>query len=405
MPTFKFKGLDSQGTLVTGTEFANSQQEIAGRLMAKGLSILELNEVRKSPLELEFFTKIFQRVSRKELKFFYVNLATLINSGCTLRASITALAEQTENQFFGKALLKINSDIASGSSFSDAVSRHPKIFSQLFIHLVKAGEEGGMLDDILLRYAAYEENQEKIRSRVRGALVLPAIMVMVAIGVVVALLTYVFPKFMELFKGREQLLPLPTKIVMGVSNFLRNQWYLAIILTISSAVIIYLVLQTKIGYRYFSRLQLWAPLFGELFRKTFVSRFARTLAALSKGGVPTLRALKIVMDIIPNVSVKNAVNEIYINVEKGGNYSDPMQKNKALFPSMVTLMMRVGETTGNIDHMLNKISDYYDAEVEAVVAAIIATIEPIMTVIMGGVVLIISLSMFLPLFDIGKLLK
>ncbi len=404
MPYFNYRGVDPLGKPAVGTEFGNSIRDAADRLSLRGISIIDISEERKSFLWFNF-ADYFASVSRNDMKCFYVNLATLINAGCTLRASLSALAEQAENHYFARTLAKVNSDIEAGSSFSEALSHHPKVFSDLFVHFVRAGEEGGILDDILLRYAAYEENQEKIREKVRGAMILPALMVVVAVSVVIALLIYVFPKFMELFKGRENLLPSPTRLVIALSDFIRYQSYTLIGYVVAFVFLLKLVMSTNIGYRIFSILQLRVPLFGDLFRKMYVSRFARTLAALTKGGVPTLRSLKITIDIIPNYVLKDAIFEIYMNIERGGNYVDPMRRYKTLFPSMVTLMVSVGEATGKIDEMLDKVSDFYDGEVEVSIAAIISMIEPVLTVMMGGVVLVIALSMFLPLFDVGKILR
>ncbi|MBF0407811.1 MAG: type II secretion system F family protein [Candidatus Riflebacteria bacterium] len=405
MPRYIYRGIDKSGNNVNAEESGSSEGEVIAKLVDAGMSVLSIQE--KTPAK-EFFAnfKLPERgVSNKELKYFYVNLAALIDSGCTLRSSIASLADQSDNPTMKKALTDINLSIGTGKSFSEAVQEHPKIFESLFVSLVKAGEEGGILDQILLKYADYSENQEKIRSRVKGALVLPAIVILAAIGVVIGLLTYVFPTFMQLFKGKEALLPAPTQWVMWVSDTLRFR-YMSLIIYLSIIIgTIWSIIKTDSGWRTFCKFQLRVPLFGTLFKRVYVARFAHTLGSLLKGGVPALRALKISADTIPNVEVIDAILEIYRSVELGGSFSAPMAQNKHLFPTMVILMVSVGETTGKLDSMLEKIGSYFDAEVQEAVAAILTAIEPILTVFLGIAVLIIALSMFLPLFNINQILK
>ncbi|RCK80085.1 MAG: Type IV fimbrial assembly protein PilC [Candidatus Ozemobacter sibiricus] len=404
MPIFTYNGIDGTGKFVTGEENGETPAEVVNRLSAVGISVTSIQPKDKGSFTLDLM-KFFRWVSAYELKFFYVNLATLIDAGCSLRASLASLADQADNYTLKQVLTDINAQIASGKSFSEALKAHPEIFTPLFTSLVKAGEEGGMLDQILLRYAAYTENQEKTKSRVRSALVLPALISVVAVGVVIGLLTYVFPTFMQLFQGKEDKLPLPTKMVMAVSDFMRYQWPQLLGLIFTAIVAFWLFLRTRIGWRIWSWIELHLPLFGTLFRKIYVGRFAHTLGALIKGGVPALRALRIAGDTIPNDYVRDVINQIHSSVERGGSFTGPMHLNKHLFPSMVALMIHVGETTGKIDLMLQKVGDYFDAEVQETISAILTAIEPILTVIMGVIVLTIALSMFLPLFNITQLMK
>ncbi|MDD2998641.1 MAG: type II secretion system F family protein, partial [Candidatus Riflebacteria bacterium] len=330
---------------------------------------------------------------------------TLIEAGCTLITSLSSLADQAENPTFRKVLLDVSNSVTNGRSFGEALQAHPRVFSQLFICLVKAGEEGGMLDKILLRYAIFSENQEGIKSRVRGAMVLPAIMVLVATGVIIGLLTYVFPTFMVLFKGRESMLPLPTKIVLAISDFLRYQYLTLSGIIIGVSIAFYFFVKSKRGWRIFCYWQLRLPLIGTLFKKAYVASFAHTLGALIKGGVPALRALKITAETIQNIEVSDVIGDIAQSVERGGTFSAPMQRHKYLFPTMVTLMVNVGESTGRIDQMLEKVGQYYDGEVQEAISAILTAIEPLMTVVMGVIVMTIAASMFLPMFDIARIMQ
>ena len=404
MALYTYTGIDPSGKEIHGQEAGASEEEVIGRLSSSGVSVLSIRAKRALSFNFDP-SKYMQWVSNKELKYFYVNLATLIDAGCTLRASIASLADQADNPLLQSVLKDINAQIASGKSFSESLAQHPNVFTPLFVNLVKAGEEGGMLDQILLRYAVYTENQEAIKAKIRGALILPTLVLVVAILVVVALLTYVFPTFMQLFKGKEHLLPTPTRVVIAISDFLRYQYLVILGILFGGGIGIGLALRTDTGWRIFSWLQLHLPLFGRLFRKAFVARFAHTLAALVKGGVPALRALKITSETIPNVIVQDVIGTIQESVERGGSFTAPMHKQKYLFPAMVTLMIHVGETTGQLDSMLSKVGQYFDAEVDEAIDAIIKSIEPIMTVVMGSIVLTIAASMFLPLFNMTKIMR
>jgi type IV pilus assembly protein PilC len=404
MPLFVYKAIDNTGKIIKEEVTGDTAEKLMIKLSDMGLSVVSIEPKKKLPLFTFKFDKIFGSVSNKELKYFYVNLATLIDSGCSLAASISALAEECENKYFQGVLKEIYTDINSGKAFSESVEKHPKIFDQLFFTLVKAGEEGGMLDQILLRYALHVENQQKIKSKVRGAMVLPIIISIVAVGVIIGLLTYVFPTFMKLFAGKENLLPAPTLFVIWLSDTLRYNYHWLILSLLLLVGAIYMIAQTRTGWRFYCHLQLKTPLIGTLFKKMYLARFAQTLGSLMKSGVPTLRAIETTGNTIPNVIFNDALKEIYYTVERGGLITTVMKKYPGLFPSVVILMINVGETTGNLDGMFTKVATYFEAEVQEAINAILAAIEPIMTVIMGVVVLILALSMFLPLFDMGKAL-
>lgn len=402
MPVYTYKAIDHTGQVVEAEENGESAESLIKKLSGMRLSVIDIKQKKKLSGFNFKLGSLFERVSGHELKYFYVNLATLINSGCTLKTSIAALSEQSDNKYFQRVLLDIDRDITSGKAMSESIAKHPRVFDQLFITLVKSGEEGGMLDQILLRYASYIENQEKIKSRIRGAMILPAIISVVAVGVVIGLLTYVFPTFMQMFAGKEHLLPAPTKFVIWVSDTLRYGYHWIFAAIFSFVMMAYMILQTKLGWRWFCIAQLHIPLFGRLFRKVYLARFAQTLGALIKSGVPTLRAISTTGETIPNVIVTDALKVISSCVERGGTLTSEMTRYPLLFPNMVILMISVGESTGTIDTMLEKVGGYFEAEVQEAISALLSAIEPIMTVIMGVVVLVLALSMFLPLFDIGK---
>ncbi|MBF0501917.1 MAG: type II secretion system F family protein [Candidatus Riflebacteria bacterium] len=403
MVLFVYQGVDQAGKPVSGEEFGETQAVVITNLQGKGISVIE---IRAQVASHEFsLGKLFRHVSSKEMRFFYNNFATLINAGIALRSGLFALSEQIENVYFADVLRQMASSIERGKSFSESLAIFPNLFSPLFIALVKAGEEGGMLDSILLQYAAYADSQDKIKSRVAGALVLPGIVSMVAVIVVVALLTFVFPTFMELFKDKPQLLPAPTKWVMACSVFLRYHYLQLLGCILLFIICLYNILKTKGGWVAFCKIQLKLPLLGNLFRRMYLARFSHTLSALLKGSVPIIRALDLTIGIIPNVLIANAIMRIRESVEKGGGFALPMSMEKDIFPSMVILMVHVGETTGNFDKMLEKVGLYYDEEVNDAINIILTSIEPIMTVLIGGVVLIISMAMFLPMFNLTQAMR
>ena len=419
MPKFEYKGIDSSGVVVKKIEEGASIEDVSTKLMELGISILDIQPVAtlggKNMATLEkggpalkkqgMLSSLFGGVSTKELKIFYVNLATLVAAGISLRACVNALADQTENPYFQTILANISQSIEAGKSFSDAVAVHPKIFPVLFVSMLRAGEESGKFDEVLRRYAIYCEKQEKILGKLKGAMVMPTILIVVATGVVIGLLTYVFPTFMKLFAGKEDRLPGPTKLVMGFSNFLQYNYLQLIGYTVGTLVALKIILSSNAGWRIFCSLQLKVPLFGNLFRKSYIANFCQNMATMLKAGVSSLRALQIAQNSISNVVMKDVVSEIYESVERGSSFSGPMIKNRQFFPSMVTLMVNIGEESGTLNQMFEKIAEYYEAETEAAIDAFLTAIEPMITIIMGILVCIIAMSMFLPLFDMNRIMK
>lgn len=402
MPWFSYHAIDGAGKPLAGREYGKDVEEVTGRLNDNGLVVLDIRMESGFNFDL---TRILGWISNYELKIFFVNLATLLGAGCSLHTSLASLAEQTENRRLADILNEVDRDIVSGRTFTEALARHPKVFPQLFINLVRAGEEGGTLEEVILRYATYTEKQETMRRKVRGALVLPAFLAIAATGVTIALLTYVFPTFMELFRGKEHMLPGPTKLLITISDFIRFHWLFLGGASVAIPLGLWLFAKTPIGNVIFCYLQLRLPVLGRLFRKMQVAQLSHTMASLLKSGVPALRAIKITEETIPNIFVQQAMAAILENVRKGGNYVAPMSQYPYLFPKMVTLMVQVGETTGTLDAMFLKVAEYFDAEVDEALQMMINMIEPAMTVIMGGVVLFIALAMFLPLFDMTRVMR
>ncbi|MFZ4773722.1 MAG: type II secretion system F family protein [Terrimicrobiaceae bacterium] len=419
MAKFEYKGIDASGATVSKTEEGTSIDEVSLKLMEMGISVLEIKPVASfgasDPTNLDkggpankkqsLLSSLFGSVSNKELKIFYVNLATLVSAGISLRSCVNALAEQAENPYFQTIMANISQSIEAGKPFSEAVAQHPKVFPGLFVNMLRAGEESGKLDEVLRRYAIYCEKQDKIVGKLKGAMIMPVILILVASGVVTGLLVYVFPTFMKLFAGKEDMLPGPTKLVMAISNFLQYNYLQLIGYGTLIVVAMKLILNSDIGWRVFCTIQMKAPLLGNLFRKSYIATFCQNMATMLKAGVASLRALKIAQDSISNVVMRDVVNEIYDSVERGSSFSAPMKKNSQLFPTMVTLMVNIGEESGTLNQMFEKISEYYEAETEEAINAFLTAIEPLITIVMGMVVCLIAMSMFLPLFDLGKTMK
>jgi len=368
MAKFEYKGIDASGAVIKKIEEGASIEDVSTKLMEMGVSILDIQPVAAiggKNMALEkggpalkkqgTFSALFGGVTTKELKIFYVNLATLVAAGISLRACVNALADQTENPYFQTILVNISQSIEAGKSFSDAVAVHPKIFPVLFVSMLRAGEESGKFDEVLRRYAIYCEKQEKIMGKLKGAMVMPVILVAVATIVVIGLLTYVFPTFMKLFTGKEDKLPAPTKIVMGVSNFLQNNYFQLIGYIVGTIVAMKIILNSNAGWRIFCYLQLNTPLLGNLFRKSYIANFCQNMATMLKAGVSSLRALQIAQNSITNVLMREIVDQIYESVERGSSFAGPMMKNRQFFPSMVTLMINIGEESGTLNQMFEKI--------------------------------------------------
>ena len=420
MAKFECNGIDASGAAFKRVEEGISLDEVTTRLINAGNSILDIQPVTSLAMgeggssgqsgaategKPGLLGSIFGGVKGKELQIFYVNLATLVSAGISLRACVNALADQAENPYFRYVLQNVSKSIEAGKPFSDAVALHPKVFPPLFVNLLRAGEESGQFEEILRRYAIYCEKQEKIVGKLKGAMIMPAILILVASGVVTGLLVYVFPTFMKLFAGKEDRLPAPTKLVMAISNFLQHHYVQLLGYGIGSMIVLKIALNTDVGWRFFCYLQLKAPLFGNLFRKSYIATFSQNMATMLRAGVSSLRSLKIAQETISNIVMKEVVNDIYESIERGSTFSAPMAKNAHFFPRMVTLMVNIGEESGTLTQMFEKISDYYESETEAAIDAFMPAIEPLITIVMGLIVCLIAMSMFLPLFDMGKLMK
>jgi len=380
---------------------AENADMVQNRLRAQQLSP---TKVKKKPKEINL--TFGKPVSEKELVIFVRQFATMIDAGLPLVQCLEILAGQGDNKQFNKILKDIKASVEEGATFSASLERHPKVFDTLFVNLIAAGEMGGILDTILNRLAIYIEKRVKLKRQVRSAMVYPAAIGGVAIIVVSVLLTWVIPAFQEMFMdfGGDGELPALTMIVINLS-----QWFVGNILWIilgafaTSAAIVYSY-RTPIGKRFWHNLFLTAPLLGPVMRKIAVARFTRTLGTLLSSGVAILEAMDIVSRAAGNVLISDAIDQTSDKVREGKTMAEPLMATGA-FPSMVVQMIGVGEQTGALDQMLNKIADFYEEEVDVAVGALTSLLEPIMMVVIGGIVGVILIAMYLPIFGMADKLN
>ena len=397
MAEFVYEAKARTGETRKGIMEAESVEAVQNRLKAQNLNPVK---VKKKPKEINI--QIGSPVSEKELVVFVRQFATMIDAGLPLVQCLEILAAQGENKQFNNILKDIKNYVEQGGTFSDALKRHPKVFDELFVNLVAAGELGGILDTILQRLAVYIEKRVKLKRQVRGALVYPSIIAFVASLVLFVLLTWVIPSFQAMFMdfGGEDALPGITKFVIDVSEGFVGNLVWIIPMFIAIAVGIGASYRTKGGKEFWHRLLLTVPVLGPVMRKIAVARFTRTLGTLLSSGVPILDAMNVVAKSAGNVIVEKAIIGTAEKIREGRTMAEPLMETK-VFPPMVVQMIGVGEQTGALDQMLNKIADFYEDEVDVAVAALTSMLEPIMLVVVGGMVGFILVAMYLPIFSIA----
>jgi len=340
------------------------------------------------------------KVSRRELAIFTRQFATMIDAGLPLVQCLDILGMQQENQAFKQVILKVKEDVESGSTFADALEKHPKVFDELFVNLVSAGEVGGILDTILARLAAYIEKAMKLAKQVKSAMVYPSTILAVALIVTTVLLLYVIPIFAQMFQDFGAALPAPTVIVLAISAYTRKYFLLGLVLIVLLVLGIRWYYKQEGGRRRIDRLLLRVPIFGDLLRKIAVARFSRTLGTMVSSGVPILESMDIVAKSAGNKIIEEAIVKARASISEGKTISEPLAESK-VFPVMVTQMVSVGEATGALDTMLNKIADFYDDEVDAAVGALTSLLEPMLMIFLGVVIGGLVIAMYLPIFKLA----
>ncbi len=400
MPVFAYRGTNQAGGSVSGEQVAASKADLASLLRRQQITVTRVSEKGK-----EFSLPTFGGgVSPKELAVFTRQFSVMIDAGLPLVQCLEILASQQENRTFQKILTATRGSVEGGATLSAAMRQHEKVFDALYVNMVEAGETGGILDTILQRLSAYIEKNVKLKRAVKSALVYPVAVLLVAVGVIVLLLWKVVPIFATLFVGLGVDLPLPTRIVIAMSNFVGSIFGLLILVTVVGlAVGLKLWYRTPVGRMAIDRSLLRLPLIGMLLRKIAVARFSRTLGTLISSGVPILEGLDITARTAGNAVIEKSLLQVRKGLEAGRTLADPLKETE-VFPGMVTQMISVGEQTGAMDAMLQKIADFYEDEVDAAVKDLLSAMEPMMIVFLGLVVGGIVISMYLPLFTlIGKL--
>jgi len=397
MPKYAWTGTDRSGAPRKGVLEAASEDAVVNRLRAENVTVQRVRAAGFGDLELS----IGSGVDTRDLLIFTRQLATMIDAGLPLVQCLDILANQTDNRAFAKILFSIKNSVESGASFSEAMRKHPKVFDQLYVNLVAAGEVGGLLDTILLRLTTYIEKAVKLRRQVKGALLYPIIILVVAIGVVAVMLGSVIPTFQDMystFAGAK--LPAPTQFVINLSAGFRSLWYIYIAVIIAMIVGFPWLLSSEKGRLAFDAVILRVPVIGAMLRKVVVARFTRTLGTLLSSGVPILDALEICGRTAGNKVIERAIENTRQGVSEGKDVATPLSNTK-VFPSMVVEMIGVGEQTGTMDQMLQKIADFYEEEVDIAVGALTKAIEPAMMAFLGVVVGGLLIAMYLPVFELA----
>lgn len=396
MISFKYKALDRKGNDVSGIIEANNEKQAITKLKSQGIRPLEIKEYNPSSLSLNIFNRT--KVKKSEIVSFTRQLATLLNAGLPLLRCLNILSQQSKNSVFKKIISDVAHDVQGGLSFSESLAKH-KIFDKLYVNMIKAGEAGGVLDVITDRLALFGEKDLELKTKIKGAMTYPVVMLVVALGVVSFLLIAVLPTFVTMFQEMNVMLPAPTLFVINLSNFLTNFWYIIIILFVLLFFALKQYRKSNTGRYNTDLIKLKIPVFGNLNLKAITAQFTRTLGTLLESGVSILQALKIVRNTVTNEVVARVIDDISESIGAGKSMSAPIDEKK-VFDTMVAHMIAVGEETGSIDKMLIKIADQYDVIVDELVSALSSMLEPFLIIFMGGAVGLIVLALFLPMFEL-----
>ena len=402
--TYVYRVRDREGKLLEGSLEAESQVLVANKLRQMGYVPIAIDKQGGGLGSKEFSINFGTGVKLKDISIFSRQFATMINSGLSLLRSLNILAEQTENKRFAEVIDQVRQDVEKGASLSQALSKHPKVFNKLYVSMVRAGEIGGVLDSVLLRLASTIEKQVELRGKIKSALTYPIAVLALVVLIVTAMLLFIVPIFKGLYEDLGGTLPVVTRVLLGVSTALKTFFPLFVIGAFVAVWLLRRWIATTGGRAKWDALKLKLPIIGGLVQKTALARFASTLSALLRSGVPILESLEIVSDTVSNAVVAKAVQETQTAVKGGESIAKPLSQHK-VFPPMVTQMMAVGEETGALDEMLEKIGEFYEREVEATVDALTSLLEPLLIVVLGGAVGGMVVALYMPMFQIINLVQ
>ena len=409
--TFAFEAVDLSGVPAKGEIEAESKGQVAEQLRQRGLVVLEVSE-KSAPVNIEDIFRRFKGVPMRDLAVVSRQFATLVGSGMPMLRALGTLEQQTEDEEISEAIDSVRRDVEAGASLAQAMERKPRVFDRLYRAMVRSGEESGRLEDALDRTATHIEKTDTLRREVKSALMYPALVLTAAIGALLGIVAFVVPVFIKIFEelaaenpGEKAELPTMTKITVGVSNAITGSWYIVFPVL---GVLVYGALRwrgTNQGRAVVDRLKLKLPFkIGDVVQKLALARWSRTFSGSISAGVPILQAIQITGETSGNIVVEQAMQEVYDSVKRGGSIAGPIAQH-AIFPPMVSNMVAVGEETGQMEEMLTKVADFYEAEVDAKVKALTSLVEPLLIVFIGGVVGFIVISMYLPIFSIYEKIR
>ena len=398
MPTYRYSAMDASGRTVSGRLEADSLELVRAKLADLSYHVLSIRQTKSRGGFQEWFTGM-QRVKLRDLVVFSRQFATMIDAGLSVVKCLDILQKQARNPKMKEVIGEVKRDVAGGMSLSESVQKHPRVFSALYINMIRSAEAGGILDTVLDRLSNFLEKEQETRNKIKSAMTYPVVVFCFAMLMLVALLFFVLPKFKGIFETMGLELPLTTRVLLNSSDYMRNYWYIALVLLVGAIVVIKTAARTDRGRYAIDAGKLRLPIFGDLLLKASVSRFARTFGTLISSGVPVLRALEIVADTAGNRVISETVVRARSSIKEGEKISTPLFGSK-LFPVMVTQMIAVGEETGRLDQMLVKVANFYDDEVDTTLKSLTSLIEPLMIVGLGLIVGFIAVSVISPIYSL-----
>jgi type IV pilus assembly protein PilC len=405
VPVYSYVARSKQnGQTVSGSIEVESRSEGVAVLRDRGLIVTELKESRKAGSRFFTSRKRSKRISVDDLVIFTRQLATIINAGLPLLEGLDILSEQMDNPSFRKVVRDVQKDVEKGDNFTDALQKHPKVFSPLFCNLIRAGESSGMLDEILRQLSIYLEKAAKLQRRVKSATIYPSVIITVAIAVVIILMVFVVPVFERIFQGFGAQLPPPTRVMIGISHFMKDYFLVIMGGLVGLFFAIRMWIKTDGGRKKFDQFLLALPIFGPLFRKIAIARFTRTFSTLLHAGVNILVSLEIVAKTSGNKVIEEAIDDMRVSIREGESIAGPL-KESGVFPPMVIRMIDVGERTGALDEMLSKIADFYEDQVDVAVASLTSLMEPVSIVVLGIIIGGVVISMYMPMFKLPAIIR
>ena len=402
MATYAYTIRDATGVLRQGTREGENDRVVVHWLQEQGYTVLKVQQAKAVKPRSPAAGGFFGHVGLSDLVIFCRQFSTMVDAGVSLVRCLSVLGEQTTSSKLRRIIADVEAEVQGGQTLSKALSKYPNVFSNLFVGLIRAGEIGGALEESLQRLSTFLEKDMDLRRKVRSAMTYPCIVMVVALIIVIGLVTFILPKFMQLFLDlgmQKDSMPLPTVMLMNFSHFLTSKWWVVLLMVAAFYASFRMFVRTRVGRRTYDRAKLKAPVFGKLNHKICLARFSRTLSTLLISGVAILQALETVSGTVANEIIGDAILEARSRIREGDRIADPLQKSK-MFPPMVVQMISIGEESGALDQMLTRVADFYESEVDAALQSLTSAIEPLLIVFLGGAVGFIVISMFMPLIAI-----